>query len=174
MQDPRGAVVGADLGEQTQGAVGADGVELGEIDAGQLVERGANLETRLIVARFLPRPRGGQRDGRGGRLGGQRVDVGLDRRIARGELALIRIEQLEVLLQHEDVLGAVMPGKRRCDLRLRGLTPVVPMLCESVGVRLTRDFTVEPTLTPPKTTIILIFSRPLSESLSLTRDVPSG
>jgi hypothetical protein len=72
------------------------------------------------------------------------------------------------------VLGAVMPGKRRRDLHLRGLTPVVPMLCESVGVRLTRDFTVEPTLTPPKTTIILIFSTLLSESLSLTRDVPSA
>ena len=50
-----------------------------------------------------PRPRRGQRAG--GSLGSQRVDVGLDRRIARGQLTLIRVEQLEVLLQHEDVLG---------------------------------------------------------------------
>jgi len=34
-------------------------------------------------------------------------DVRLDRDIARGQLALIGVEQLEILLQHEDVLGPV-------------------------------------------------------------------
>ena len=54
--------VGANLGEQPQGAVGAEGIELlGEVDAGQLVQRGANVESRLVVARLLLRPRGGQR-----------------------------------------------------------------------------------------------------------------
>jgi hypothetical protein len=33
--------------------------------------------------------------------------VRLDRAIARGQLALIGVEQLEILLQHEDVLGPV-------------------------------------------------------------------
>jgi hypothetical protein len=71
------------------------------------------------------------------------VDVGLDRCIARGQLALISVEELEVLLQHEDVLGAVMPGEGCRDLGLRGLTPVVPMLGEGVGVRLPRDDVAE-------------------------------
>ena len=43
------AHVGTNLGEPTEGAVGADGVELGEIDARQLVERGADVEPRLIA-----------------------------------------------------------------------------------------------------------------------------
>ena len=47
--------VGSNLGEEAQGAVGANGIDLGEIDIGQVVERGANLEARLIVARFLAR-----------------------------------------------------------------------------------------------------------------------
>jgi hypothetical protein len=51
------AHVGADLGEPPQGAVGADGIDPGEVDAGQLVERGANLEPRLI-ARGVFRVRG--------------------------------------------------------------------------------------------------------------------
>ena len=75
------------------------------------MERGANVESRPIVARLLPRPRRGQWAGRGGRLGGQRLDVGLDRGIARGQLALIDVEEFEILLQDEDVLGAVMPGE---------------------------------------------------------------
>jgi hypothetical protein len=39
--------------------------------------------------------------------------VGLDRRVARGQLTLIRVEELEILMEHEDVLGAVMSGERR-------------------------------------------------------------
>src|SRR5213078_807146 len=110
------AHVGANLAKQAQGAVGAKGVDLGEVDAGQLMERGANLKPWLIVARLLLRPRGGHRAGGRGRLSGQRVDVGLDRRIAGGDLALIRVEEREVLLQDEDVLGAVMAGQRPRDL----------------------------------------------------------
>ena len=36
------AHVGTSLGEQPEGSVGPEGVELGEIDAGQLVERPAH------------------------------------------------------------------------------------------------------------------------------------
>jgi hypothetical protein len=63
----------------------------------------------------------------------------LDRRIAGGQLLLIHVEQLEVLAQHEDVFGAVMARERRDDLRLRGLTPRVPMLRQDVGVGLAGD-----------------------------------
>jgi hypothetical protein len=51
--------VGANLGEQTQGAVGADRVDLSEIDTRQLVKRAANVEARRIVAGLFPRPRAG-------------------------------------------------------------------------------------------------------------------
>ena len=47
----------------------------------------------------------------------------LNRSIARGQLVLIGVEQFEVLLEHKDVLGPVMPGEGGRDLGLRGLTP---------------------------------------------------
>ena len=55
--------------------------------------------------------------------GGQREDVGLNRGIARGQLPLIGVVQLEIRLQHEDVLGPVMPGERRIEPPLRGRRP---------------------------------------------------
>jgi len=150
------AQVGANLGEQPQGTVGADGGELGEIDAGQLVERGANVESGLIVTRLLFRPRGRQRASRGGRLGGQRLDVGLDRGIARGQLALIGVEEFEILLQDEDVLGAVMPGEGGRDLGRRGLTPVVAMLGKGVGV--VRPATMSRTMRSPVTPVMSLIT----------------
>ena len=62
------------------------------------MQRGANLEPGFIIARLPLRPGGGQRSGRHGRVGRQGVDVGLDRRIAGGDLALVRVEELEVLV----------------------------------------------------------------------------
>ena len=64
--------------------------------------------------------------------------MGFDRRITGGQLLLIHVEQLEVLAQHEDVFGAKIPGEGRENLRLRGLTPHVPMLRQAVGVGLAR------------------------------------
>jgi len=133
------AHVGANLSDQTQRTVGANGVDLGEIDAGEVVERGANLEPRLIVARLLPRAGRGDRAARRGRLRGEDEDVGLDRGITRRQLRLIGFEEREVLLQDEDVLRTVVSGEGLGDLGLRGLTPVVPMLREGVGIRLARD-----------------------------------
>jgi hypothetical protein len=69
--------------------------------------------------------------------------VRLDRGIARHQLPLKGVEEREVLLQHEDVLGTVMSGERGRDLGRRGLTPVVPMLREGVGVRLAADDVTE-------------------------------
>ena len=85
----------------------------------------------------------------GRRLGGQRRDVGLDRHIARRPLLVIHVEPRQVLLQHEDVLGAVMAGERRDDSRLRGLTPGVPMLREGVGVGLARHAVADNALPGP-------------------------
>jgi hypothetical protein len=39
--------------------------------------------------------------------------VGLDLRVACGQLTLIRVEELKVLVEHEDLLAAVMSGERR-------------------------------------------------------------
>jgi hypothetical protein len=43
--------------------------------------------------------------------------VRLNRGVTRGELHLTRIEQFKVLLQHEDVLGAIVSGERGGDCR---------------------------------------------------------
>ncbi len=80
---------------------------------------------------------------RGWRLGDERVEMGLDRRIAGGQLTLKGVEELKVLLQHENVLGTVMPGEGRRDFRRRGLTPAVPMLREDVGIGVPGDDVAE-------------------------------
>ena len=52
------ADVGADLGEQLERVIGGDAIDLGQVGAGQLVERRANVEGRLIpVATGDPRAR---------------------------------------------------------------------------------------------------------------------
>ena len=69
--------------------------------------------------------------------------MGFDRGVTRCQLFLIGLEEDEVLLQHEDVLGAVVTGEGRGDLDLGCLTPMVPMLREGVGIRLARDDVTE-------------------------------
>jgi hypothetical protein len=108
-------------------------------DAGELVERAPDLEARLIVARPLALARRGQRP-RGGRgLRGQRLQMRLDRRIARRQLPLIGVEEGEVLLQHEDLLRTVVPGERGADLRRGGVTARVAMPREDVRVGMPGD-----------------------------------
>ena len=48
-------------------------------------------------------------------------------RVARGELLLIGVEEFEVLLEDEDVFGAVVARERGDDLGLGGVTPIVAM-----------------------------------------------
>ena len=43
--------------------------------------------------------------------------------ITRGELLLIDVEEFEILLEHEDVFGAVVPAQGGDDLGLGGATP---------------------------------------------------
>ena len=53
--------------EQAQRVVGADAVDLGQVDAGELVQRRPELEAGFVVARLL---RGGARGGQGRSAGG--------------------------------------------------------------------------------------------------------
>jgi hypothetical protein len=76
---------------------------LREVDPGEVVERGAEVEPGFVRAGFL-RAAGGWKRGAGGRgSGGDSSEVGLDGDVTRGELSLIGVEELEVLLEHEDV-----------------------------------------------------------------------
>ena len=127
--------VRADLREQAEGVVGADAVDLREVDAGELVQRRPEVEAGFVLARLLPAPRGGQRRRRRRAGGGELGEVGLDGDIARGELLLIRVEEFEVLLEDEDVFGAVVAGEGGDDLGLGRATPIVAMRARWCGSR---------------------------------------
>jgi hypothetical protein len=58
----------------------------------------------------LSAPRGRQRRRRRRDRGGELCEVSLDGDIACGELPLIDVEEFEILLEHEDVFGAVVAG----------------------------------------------------------------
>ena len=85
-RQPRGEVllrgparhVGADLGEQPQRIVRADAVDLREIDAGELVERRADVEARLVVARVCARRGAGSGVGGGAAAAASVREMGLD------------------------------------------------------------------------------------------------
>ena len=102
------AHVGADLGEQPQRIVGADAIDLREVHPGELVERRAQIEARFVVLWLLSPARCGQRTGGHGRSRCEPGQVAFDRRIARGELSLIGVEEFQVLLEAEDVFGSVI------------------------------------------------------------------
>ena len=105
-------------------------------DAGELVQWRPDIEARFVVARFLSAARGGQRRRwrRGDR--GELGEVPFDRDIARGEVPLIDVKEVEILLEHEDVFGAIVARQGRDDLGLRRVTSVVPMSCEGLRVAL--------------------------------------
>ena len=71
--------------------------------------------------------------------GGQRLDVCLDGAITGRELRLTGVEEFQILLQDEEVLGAIVAGQGRHDLRLRGATPIVAMLGELLRVAVAGD-----------------------------------
>ena len=132
------AHVGANLREQLERGVGGDAIDLGEVGAGQVVERRAQVE-----GRFVPVAAGDPwaREWRGGRLGrrGQGHQLGLDGGIAGGELGLTHVTEREILREHEDVLVAVVAGERGGDLRHGGVAAWVPVLGEDVGVAFASD-----------------------------------
>ena len=127
--------VGPDLGEESERVVGADAIDLRQVDAGELVQRRAEIEARFVLARLVAAARGRQRGRRGRGRGGELGEVRLDRGIARGELLLIDVEEFEVLLQHEDVFGAVVAGERGDDLGLGRAAAIIAMRASCCGSR---------------------------------------
>ena len=64
--------------------------------------------------------RGRARGGRRGRVGAVSVlEMGFDGGVAGGDLRLTGVEELEILLQDEEVLRAIVAGQRGDDLGLR-------------------------------------------------------
>ena len=84
-------------------------------------------------------PGAGQR--RRGRCDGGRqlLELGGDGPVAREELRLAHVEELEVLLEDKEVFGPVVAGQGRGDLVGRGLVVRVAVLGEDVGVALAGD-----------------------------------
>lgn len=68
--------------------------------------------------------------------GHERLQMGLDGRVAPGDLLLIDVEELEVLLQHKHVLRSVVAGECGHNLRHGRATAIVAMRGESVRVAL--------------------------------------
>ena len=79
--------VGPDLGEELERGIGGDAIDLGEVGAGQVVERRANVEGRFIPVAAGHAWAGQRGRGRVGR-GGQGLQLGLDGGVAGGELGL--------------------------------------------------------------------------------------
>ncbi len=127
--------VGADFGEETERVVRPDAIDLGEVDARELVQRSPDIEARLVPLLLSAPSRGhGARGSRGGR--GESGEVGLNGDVARRELLLIGVEEFEVLLEDEEALGAIVGRQGGDDLVLGRLTAAVPMLRELVRVAL--------------------------------------
>ena len=90
--------VGADLGDQLEGAVGRDAIDLREVDAGQVVQGGPDVDVGFVaVPAGDPRARQRRRGGRDRR--GQRLERRVDGGIAGEELGLTDIKELQVLLE---------------------------------------------------------------------------
>ena len=98
--------VGADLGDQLEGAIGGEAIDLREVDAGQVVQHGPEVDVGFIAAPARDPGAGQRRRGRcdGGR---QLLELGVDGPVAREELRLAHVEELEVLLEHKEVFGPV-------------------------------------------------------------------
>ena len=133
------AHVGADLGDETQRTVRANGMELREIDASELLEGAADVEAGFVAPGLRGRPR--RREcacGRGGR-GPEGLQVGLGRRVTGSQLVLNHVEQLQVLPQREEVLRPIVSGEGGGDLRFGGAAAMIPLLGEVVGIRAPGD-----------------------------------
>ena len=136
------AEVRADLGDQLEGPVGGDAIDLREVHAGQVVERGADVDVGFVpVAPGDARVRERRRRGRG--RGGQGLERRVDGRIAAPELLLTHVKEREILLQDKEVFGAVVAGQGGGDLGQRRLAVWVAVLGEGVRVVLASDEVAE-------------------------------
>ena len=125
--------VGPDLGDQFERAVGGEAIDLREVDAGQMMERRADVDVGFVAVSAF-HAWAWQRRSRRRDAGGQRLERGVDGLVARGELRLTHIEELEILLEDKEVFGPVVAGQGRGDLVGRGLAVRVAVLGEDVRV----------------------------------------
>ena len=65
--------------------------------------------------------------------------MALDGAITRGELLLIGVEEFQILLEHEDVFGAIVPAQSGDELGLGCATPDIAMLREVLRIALAGD-----------------------------------
>ena len=65
--------------------------------------------------------------------------MAFDRRVAAGDLRLAHVEALEILMQHEQVVGLIVAGQGGDELGLGRAAPGVAMLGEVLGSPLPRD-----------------------------------
>ena len=92
------------------------------------MERESEVEARFVLAGLLAPSRDRQRGRRRRRRGGEPGEMRFDHDIAGRELLLIDVEELEVLLEHEEVFGAVVPGESRHDVGFGCPAAIVAML----------------------------------------------
>ena len=97
-----------------QDRVGAEAMDLSEVDAEERVERRAHIEGRLVLRRLL-RVTFGRARSSGVALLVQSVQGSLDLDVAVAHLGVVEVVQFQRLSQREDVLGAVVAGERFAD-----------------------------------------------------------
>lgn len=92
------AHIRADFGDQFEGGIRGNAVDLRQIHAaGNVMERGPDIETGLIVAGLFAGARTGQRGGRRLDGFGQRLDMSFDGLVASSDLSLTGVEKFKIL-----------------------------------------------------------------------------
>ena len=138
------AHVGADFGDQFEGGIRGNAVDLRQIHAaGNVMERGPDIETGFVVAGLSTGARTGERWGRGLDRFDQRLDVSFDGLVANRDLGLTGVEKFEILPEGEEVFGPVVAGEGGGDFGLGGAATVIAMFGEPFGIALPGDDVAE-------------------------------
>ena len=144
--------VGADLRQQAQRRVRHEAIDLGEVDPTGEVMEGVRMSNRGALSRVRGvRWPGEPAAGRPARRAwGEGVDVGFDGPITGGELGLAHVKEIEILLQDEEMFGAIVARQRGDDRGFRGVAAMVPMLRETGRIPLaaTMSRTIRRPVTP--------------------------
>ena len=124
--------------EGPEGGIGRDAIDLGEVDAGQLVEGGADVDGGFVAVAASD---AGTRKRCRGRLngGGQGLEFRGDGFVAGAELTLTHVVEFEILLQDKEMFGLVVAGEGSDDLGLGGLAVRVTVGGEDLWVLLAGD-----------------------------------
>src|SRR5215472_12788934 len=126
--------VRANLGDQLQGGMRTNAVDLAQVGAaGKPVERGADVEGRFMPLRPKRTTRGGQLGARWRLLSSQRIDQLLDCAIALGDLLAVKLVSVEILLEGEQVFDAIVTGEGCDDFLDRGLAAMIAVAGEDRG-----------------------------------------